>query len=57
MIPIEVVRPTDGFPSFALTVESMAELMPGKNPGLDVICEGILNRKDFIYEDEKFLSK
>jgi hypothetical protein len=57
MIPVEVVRPTDGNPSFVLAVENLAELLPGKNPGLDVICNGILSGKDLIYEDEKFLSK
>jgi hypothetical protein len=54
MVPVEVIEPTDSAYAFRLNVNHLADLMPGKNIGLDVICNGILAGKDFIYEDENF---
>lgn len=50
MIPLPFVHP--GSP-FNLTVSSLEELMPGRCPGLDVICAGILAGKPFIYPAEE----
>ena len=33
-----------------LNVDSLADLLPGHDPGLDVICDGILHGKEFIYD-------
>jgi hypothetical protein len=54
MIPVEVIRPTQSAYSFTIHVNSLDDLMPAKHPGLDVICNGILSGRDFIYEHEKF---
>jgi hypothetical protein len=53
MIPIEVVRPVDGYPSFVLDVNELDQILPNKNQGLDIICNGILSGRDLIFEDEK----
>lgn len=54
MIPIEVLRPTDGWPPFQIALQKLSDLYPGAHRGLDVVCDGILKAMDFIYPDEKF---
>lgn len=53
MIPVTVVEPTGGEPQFRLKIENILDLQPGKSLGLDIICNGILNGKDFVYPAEK----
>ena len=38
--------------SFQLGIKRVSELSPGKSIGLDVICDGILEGKEFIYPAE-----
>lgn len=57
MIPIDSIKPTIGWPPYQLAVKTLEELMPGKDKGLDIICEGILSSKDFIYPAEKFMKE
>ena len=56
MIPIHAVAPTTGvmarFMKYRLDVGSLDELMPGADPGLDVICDGILKGSPFVYRAE-----
>ncbi len=35
-----------------MNIKSLEELMPGQSPGLDVICDGIINQTPFIYQSE-----
>ena len=51
MIPIEFMEPTGGNPPFRINLKSIDELRPGANRGLDLICDGIVNGADFIYDD------
>lgn len=54
MLPLPFVAPMDRAPNFRLDVSSLADLLPGVHPGLDVICDGILNPTcPFIYEAER----
>jgi hypothetical protein len=53
MIPLEFMAPTPGGPLFKVEINSIRELLPGRNLGLDVICNGILNRQAFIYPAER----
>ncbi len=55
MIPISSVVISKGWPPYHLAVNSLEELMPGKDNGLDIICEGILSNKDFIFPAEKLM--
>lgn len=53
MIPLPMVVPNEGFPPFRVSLKNGAsDLMPGSSLGLDVICQGILEGKEFIYHDE-----
>jgi hypothetical protein len=56
MIPIAQVEPTGGEPQFRIKINGLSDLEPGRSPGLDIICEGILRGTDFIYPAENMLS-
>lgn len=52
MIPISCIEPAKGWPPYELRLKSLERLKPGCDPGLDTICDGILEGSDFIYKDE-----
>jgi Capsule polysaccharide biosynthesis protein len=47
MIPISFVNAVNGPRRFAIAAESLDDLAPGADPGLDVICKGILDGSPF----------
>jgi hypothetical protein len=49
MIPISSLDPEGGVPP-RLRVERLSDLAPGKDPGLDVICAGILDETAFTFD-------
>ena len=49
MLPLPFLTPTGGWPPYVPEIEGLGALRPGATPGLDVICEGILNRRPFVY--------
>jgi hypothetical protein len=57
MIPVRAVRPATGVMAkivkYQLDVQTLDQLMPGADPGLDVICDGILTGSPFVYRAEK----
>ena len=57
-MPLSFVQPSKNAKEpFKLEVESLEDLLPGRNPSLDRICEAIVNENlPFIYEAEKFSS-
>jgi hypothetical protein len=52
MIPLSCVEPAPGWPPYKLRLSGIKDLMPGMDTGLDVICEGILHGREFIYPAE-----
>ncbi|MBI4733672.1 MAG: capsule biosynthesis protein, partial [Rubrobacteridae bacterium] len=52
MIPISSISAVKDDPPFRLDINSLYQLLPGKDPGLDLICDGILKGDDFIYPAE-----
>jgi len=43
----------DTWPPFRIAVNALDDLLPGVHPGLDVLCNGILEGKPFVYEAER----
>ena len=54
MVPVPCMVPTKAVPPFKVAIESIEELLPGKQPGLDAICDGILTGSPFIFPAERF---
>jgi hypothetical protein len=52
MIPVKFMKQQQGNPPFRIDADFLEKLLPGNCRGLDTICEGILNQKDFIYKNE-----
>jgi hypothetical protein len=52
MIPLSFMRESNVGSPFRLELDGIEQLLPGRDPGLDVICDGILNGKEFIYPIE-----
>jgi hypothetical protein len=53
MIPLRSIRLTGGWPPFQVAIPDAGALRPGADPGLDVICDGILHGTPFIYPAER----
>jgi hypothetical protein len=54
MIPISFVEPQRGWWPYRLSLSGLEDLMPGRDPGLDVICEAVLTGSPFVYPAEHF---
>jgi hypothetical protein len=54
MIPLEFMQPAKGWPPYRLNLSGIKPLQNGGDPGLEVICRGILNGADFVYPSEEF---
>ena len=52
MIPLSMMQPVSGVPPYRLDVSGLDDMMPGRDPGLDVICQGILEGSEFVYPAE-----
>ena len=55
MIPLPMIEPMSGWPPYRVAIQSLDDLRPGADPGLDVICEGILNGTPFVFSAERQL--
>lgn len=54
MIPLGMVESVPGHdPPFRFVISGLDDLLPGRDPGLDVICDGILNGAPFIFREEE----
>jgi hypothetical protein len=53
MIQISFMTPFEGWPPYKVNISKLDELLPGVDPGLDVICDGIIHGSPFIYPAEK----
>lgn len=52
MIPLPLMESVKSYPFFRLNVNSLEDLLPGRWPGLDIICDGIMHGSPFIYPAE-----
>ncbi len=55
MIPLEFTRPLEGWLPYRLELARLDQCAPRRSAGLDVICDGILNGRAFIYPEEQGL--
>ncbi len=56
MIPLPMFEPQAGFPFYQLQVNSVQELLPGADRGLDLVCDGILKGTEFVFPAERYLT-
>jgi hypothetical protein len=49
MIPLSFMKPSSGPVPYRLELQSIDQLLPGREAGLDVICDGIFDGTEFIY--------
>ncbi len=52
MVPLAMMEPQQGWPPYHVKLDGLDDLQPGRSPGLDVICQGILEGTPFIYPAE-----
>lgn len=50
MIPLEFMEPQRGWPPYRPALRDLSPLSPGRSPGLDVVCDGILAGREFIFD-------
>jgi Capsule polysaccharide biosynthesis protein len=51
-IPIQFMEPAKGGVPYTIEIDRVEQLLPGRDSGLDVICDGILHGTEFIYAAE-----
>lgn len=56
MIPLGMVEQQEGWPRFRIALSGLDDLLPGCDPGLDVICDGILTGAPFVYPAETLIA-
>jgi hypothetical protein len=54
MIPLPMFEPQSGFPFYRVNLTSIEQLAPGADRGLDLVCEGILKGREFVYPAERY---
>lgn len=52
MIPLSFIDPKKGWPPYELSDRARANVRPGKDMALDLVCQGILEGTPFVYPDE-----
>jgi hypothetical protein len=54
MIPLPFLASVErAWPPFAVKLDRLDDLLPGKFPGLDVVCDGILKGSPFVFHAER----
>jgi len=56
-IPVEFIEPCSNGVPYEIRIDGLKDLLPGKDIGLDVICDGILKGTEFIYPAEVQLGR
>jgi hypothetical protein len=46
------MEPMQAWPPYRIAIERLDDLLPGRDAGLDVICDGILAGSPFVYRAE-----
>jgi len=54
MIPLPMFTSTGDDPPLRVAFETLDALRPGRDPGLDVVCDGILHGRPFVYDAQRY---
>ncbi|MBI5055292.1 MAG: capsule biosynthesis protein [Nitrospirae bacterium] len=54
-VPVDFMEPCSSGVPYEIKIDSLEDLLPGRDKGLDVLCEGILKGSEFIYPAEKYI--
>lgn len=54
MIPLKSMEPTNQWPPYHVNISGLEQLQPGYDPGLDLVCDGIMNATEFVYPDYSY---
>lgn len=57
MIPLQFMGKTGAWPPYKPVIRSLKGLLPGVDVGLDIICDGITQGREFIYPAEDYISR
>lgn len=49
MIPLKCMEPTNNWPPYRVHISGLDQLQPGYDPGLDLVCDGIMKGSEFVY--------
>ena len=52
MIPLPFIEPKTNYPIYRLKLTKLDHLFPGQSKGLDTICNGILQGKPFVFNND-----
>ena len=52
MIPLPFIEPKTHYPIYCLKLTKLDHLFPGQSKGLDTICNGILQGKPFVFNND-----
>ncbi|MBA9031430.1 capsular polysaccharide export protein, LipB/KpsS family [Rhizobium leguminosarum] len=56
-IPIEFMEPSSNDAPYEIRINDLQDLLPGRDAGLDVLCNGILDGSEFVYPAEKYIGR
>lgn len=54
MIPLSFTEESNDWMLYKTKIKKLDELLPNVDPGLDIICKGILNEGQFVYPAEEY---
>ena len=54
MVPLPFLQPNGSSAMYGLQIKGLADLLPGRHRGLDVLCDGVMSGAPFVYPAEQF---
>lgn len=51
------MEPSSNDAPYEIRINDLQDLLPGRDAGLDVLCNGILDGSEFVYPAEKYIGR